>query len=376
MSTPSGAAPAERSMQRRLALAAWALDLPSRLGPASALVVIVGTLASGWLVVYAFGGAEHVSPQWFYLPVILAAVRFRSIGRLAVALVATVVAGPLLPLDTELGRAQPPGIWLTRGFFFVLIATLVGALVDRIRTSLQRELELAREERDLARLQSEVTTRVSHEFRTPLTVIKGVVRTLQTRDLDPRESGELLAGLAGAAERLEDLVAMVTAAAEDPSRVEVLDAREIALADSLRRVGNRLPGRGATERLALRTGSEGTRLRTDRLAFERILREVVDNALKFSPRECRVLVWSERTAGGVEIHVADEGAGIDDSMLERAFDPFVRGDTSLTSVTDGLGIGLPAAANLARQLGGSLALRRRELGGTEAVLALPAEATA
>jgi signal transduction histidine kinase len=374
MSTPSGAAPAGRSIQRRVALASWAFDLPSRLGAASALIVILGTLACGWLVVYSLGGASHVSPQWLYLPVILAAVRFRSIGRLAVAVVATVVAGPLLPLDTQLGRAQPPGIWLTRGFFFILIASLVGALVDRTRTSLQREVELAREERDLARLQSEVTTRVSHEFRTPLTVIKGVVRTLQTRDLGPRERRELLAGLDGAAERLEDLVAMVTAAAEDSSKVEVADAREIGLADCLRRVGNRLPGLAAPERLSLGAGSEGARLRTDRLAFERILREIVDNALKFSPPESRVVVWSERTTGGVEIHVADEGTGIDDSMLERAFDPFVRGDTSLTAVTDGLGIGLPAAANLARQLGGSLALRRREAGGTEAVLTLPAEA--
>jgi signal transduction histidine kinase len=374
MSSPSGWAPARTSGRRRAAVASWVFDLPGRLGRASALAVVVGTLCAGWLAVYALGGAEHFSPQWFYLPVILGAVRFRAAGRLTVAIAAAVVAGPMLPMDVRLAQAQPAGIWLTRGLFFVLIAAIVGALVDRIRTSLERELELAREERDLARVQGEVTARVSHEFRTPLTVIKGVVRTLETRELDPRESRELLAGLAGAAERLEDLVAMVTAAAEDPSKVDVLDAREISLAESLRRVGNRLPGLDATTRLSLRPASEAIRLRTDRLAFERILRELVENALKFSPRAAPVSVWAERSSAGIEVHVADDGPGVDDAMLERVFDPFVRGDTSLTSVTDGLGMGLPAAATLARQLGGALVLRRRDGGGTEAMLTLPAEA--
>jgi signal transduction histidine kinase len=355
-----------------VAWATRALDLPHRLGRGAAGVLVAVGLSAAWLATDFLGGPARVSPQWFYLPIILAAVRFRYAGALTTALAATVLAGPLMAFDTELGTRQPPAMWISRGCFFVFIALLVAALVDRVRTSLERELDLTREERDLARWQAGVTARVSHEFRTPLTVIKGVARTLEMQHLSPAESAEMLTGLVGATERLEDLVALVTTAAEDPGRVETLHRQDLELQDTVRRVVNRLPALGALERVHIRPGSEGDIVHTDRMAFERLLRELVENALKFSPRDAPVTVWTERGREVLEIHVLDFGPGVPEGLRQRAFDPFVRGDLSMTSPTEGLGVGLSAAVNLSRQLGGSLDLRRPDGGGTEAVLSLPA----
>jgi signal transduction histidine kinase len=202
-------------------------------------------------------------------------------------------------------------------------------------------------------------------------VIKGVARTLATQQLPPDEVGELIGGLTDAAERLGDLVAMVTTAVEDPSRVEAVRAEPLPLAATLGRVLDRMPALRPSERVDLRPGSEEVVVRTDRVAFERILHELVGNALKFSPAASRVSVWADLEDSGVRIHVLDRGPGIPVEVMERAFDPFVRGEFSLTSSTGGLGIGLSAAGILARQLGGQVLLQAADGGGTEAVLRLP-----
>jgi signal transduction histidine kinase len=348
-----------------------ALDIPSRLGRLPALALIASGMAAVWVTADLSGGAANVSLHWFYLPIILATFRFRYVGALASALAASVAAGPLLPLDTRLGTPQPADIWVPRAFFFVLIALLVAALVDRARTTLERELHLARDERDLARRQAAVIASVSHEFRTPLTVIKGVARTLETQQLPPDAARELLGGLTEAAERLSDLVSMVTTAVEDPGPVEAVRRSDVPLSATLLRLLDRLVALDARERVELLPGSEDVVVATDALTLERILRELVQNALKFSPPDTAVSVWAERRDPLLEIHVLDRGPGITDDVRDRAFDPFVRGEFSLTSSAGGIGVGLPAAGILARQLGGTLRLAPAEGGGTEAVLGLP-----
>jgi two-component system, OmpR family, sensor histidine kinase KdpD len=349
-----------------------ALDLPSRLGRVPALVLIAAGIGAVWVTADASGGAGNVSLHWFYLPIILATFRFRYVGAVASALAASVASGPLLPLDTAVGAPQPVGLWLPRAFFFLLIALLIAALVDRARTTLERELHLARDERDLARRQAAVIASVSHEFRTPLTVIKGVARTLETQQLSPDAADELLGGLSQAAERLSDLVSMVTTAVEDPGPVDKLRRSPVSLRAALRHVVDRLPSLDAVDRVELRGGSEDVVVATDELTLERILRELVQNALKFSPSGTTVSVWGQRRRAAVDIHVLDRGPGIADDVVDRVFDPFVRGEFSLTSSAEGIGVGLAAAGILARQLGGALRLGRAEGGGTEAVLSLPA----
>src|SRR4051812_34495536 len=79
--------------------ATWALALPHRLSRAAAGVLVGLGLAAAWLATDLLGGPARVSPQWFYLPIILAAVRFRYVGALAAGIAATVLAGPLMPFD-------------------------------------------------------------------------------------------------------------------------------------------------------------------------------------------------------------------------------------------------------------------------------------
>jgi len=103
-------------------------------------------------------------------------------------------------------------------------------------------------------------------------------------------------------------------------------------------------------------------------ALRRCLTNIVDNAIRYGRRATlRVEDGAERIA----IRVLDEGPGIPEEELEKAFEPFFRGETSRSRETGGTGLGLGIARNIARAHGGDLSLRNRPEGGLEATLTLP-----
>ena len=85
-------------------LTAWftLADLPAGL----ALAIIAVLFPVSWAVAYWMGGGANVLPEWFLIPIVLAGLRFGSLGALSVALVATVVAGPLLPRTPPRARRR------------------------------------------------------------------------------------------------------------------------------------------------------------------------------------------------------------------------------------------------------------------------------
>lgn len=92
-------------------------------GPAVALITL--SLVCAWLVVRGTGGTQGVGPHLFYLPIIAAALRFGPRAALVTSLVAGVLCGPLLPLDTVTGEPQPVLGWTIRLVIFVGIGVFV-----------------------------------------------------------------------------------------------------------------------------------------------------------------------------------------------------------------------------------------------------------
>ena len=86
---------------------------------------IAAVIALVWMLTYAAGGSHTVFPHLFYIPVLVAALRFGVRGALVAGLVAGLAAGPLLPADTATGAEQPMLSWILRTVMFVGIASLV-----------------------------------------------------------------------------------------------------------------------------------------------------------------------------------------------------------------------------------------------------------
>ncbi len=115
-----------------------------------------------------------------------------------------------------------------------------------------------------------------------------------------------------------------------------------------------------------------TRVNVDRQVFETVLRNLLGNAVKFSPKGGRVGVEATRDAGAVEIRITDQGAGISPERLAQVFTGRIE-STRGTSGEKGTGVGLNLCRDLARASGGELLLESEAGRGTVAVLVLPAE---
>lgn len=334
---------------------------------ASALVVV--TLGASWVLTYVLGGAGKVPPHWFYIPIVVAGARFGPVGAGLTAVVAGVLAGPLMPADVSTGTQQLLSDWGIRAVAFLVIGLVITSMVRLLTASLGRELELTRRELEFATRKAAVIATVSHEFRTPLTIIDGVSRTLAGAAAG-EEQRSLLDGLRAAVKRLDALVDTVLTTAEgleglrEPSHVPVDVARLCRL------VVDELGELEASTRLRLHVEPEVSAFSTDPEILRRVLRHVIENALKFSPSEEPVTVRAHREGGEVVFLISDHGPGVPTSLMERA-DAFVQADQSSTRTRSGLGIGLFAVHTLTRHLGGRFELRARSEGGTVAVLRFP-----
>lgn len=136
---------------RRHDVAASRTRLLARLPSWAQLVAVAALLAGCWLLVYGAGGTRTAFPHVFYIPIVLAALPFGVVGGLVAATVATLLCGPLMPLDVATGETQQLANWLIRGGFFVTVGGLAGTSTASLRRSfqaglsrqLQHELDLA-----------------------------------------------------------------------------------------------------------------------------------------------------------------------------------------------------------------------------------------
>ena len=196
-------------------------------------VGIIAGLGLCYALTAALGSNRVVSTTW-YIPVILfGAARFRYAGGLLTAFTATILSGPLREGSVA---ANPPILWIGRGVVFTIVGVVTSGLIERIVASKQRELELAEQERDLAIRQAAVIATVSHEFRTPLTVISGVARTLEMHDMVSPDGIPLLEGLGSASRRLTDLVNTIGAVLDGTESDTFVRRETVLLRDVLTHV--------------------------------------------------------------------------------------------------------------------------------------------
>ncbi len=254
---------------------------------------------------------------------------------------------------------------------YAALFRIVATASRRLRRQADRELRLANEERDLALRKAAVLATVSHEFRTPLTIIEGVSSTLERHEMVTEGGRSLLDSLRHAGRRLNDLVDALLAAAEGMDRDGEVQRRPVALSDIIQEVVDGLSSLEADSRVRVMASSDDDTVMSDPAMLKPLVRHIMENALKFSPRESAVDVSIDRTSGEVEVRVRDRGPGIDPAFLERAFDPFTQEDQSSTRAKPGLGIGLYAARKIAELVGGRVELQRHPEGGMEAIIHLP-----
>ncbi len=145
-----------------------------------------------------------------------------------------------------------------------------------------------------------------------------------------------------------------------------LETRSFSLVPLFQTLARRFAPLAAARGITLETAAAQTEVAGDPGATERILSNLLDNAVKFSPARSRIAVAAREIAGAVEVLVEDQGRGIPLLEQERVFEPFARLDRE----KPGAGLGLSIARELAEAQGGRLSLTSEPGRGSTFVLTL------
>ena len=331
-----------------------------------ALAASLGLIVCSALVVQLFDGATASHFHYFVAVAVIALYQDWPVYALAIGFVALEhgIVGALSE-DNVFARDGSPWLLaaLHTGAVLAESAVLVvfwhandqaRAAADRLREQLsqgQSSVRAQLEETD--RIRADLIATVSHEFRTPLTGIRGAALTLLKRGdrLDEESRQRLLTAVLDQQERLsrllENMLTAARATAADPTAVAEVDAvaAEVAML-----AGAARPECGAVSVVV----EPGTVARIDRHALHQVLANLVDNAQQHGNRGTVPLVAAGSDNAGVWVTVSNEGRTLDDNTAGRLFEPFTQLDTGATRDAEGLGMGLYVVRRLVEVYGGGV----------------------
>jgi two-component system sensor histidine kinase KdpD len=257
----------------------------------------------------------------------------------------------------------------------------VGLALENARlTSRQRQFatELAekvsaarRELEELDRAKSAFVAIASHELRTPLTALQGFSELLAVRRLPPEEVSRLAGVMRREAKRLGRIVSDLL----DLSRIErglepALCRIPLAVEPAVAATVDLFRQGTATHPIAIACDPALPRVDADPDALERVLTNLISNAIKYSPAGSEVRVAARALAGAVAIDVADSGRGIPADALGRIFEPYYRVPDA-AGAARGTGIGLAVVKALVEAHGGAVRVESAPMLGTRMTVVFP-----
>lgn len=254
----------------------------------------------------------------------------------------------------------------------VLAAFATHLTVALDRQELERQAAEAQRLREGNRVRTALLAAVSHDLRTPLAGIKAAVSSLRSPGMawSEADEAELLATIEEGTDRLHSILANLL----DLSRLQTgavqVTGQEIGLDDVVSRTVASMPQARAVE---LGFAEQLPLVRADAGLLDRVVENLVDNAVRHSGQDGRVSVRTSRMGQHVQLRVVDRGKGVEDIEKERMFRPFQRLDDS--EARPGVGLGLAVARGLTEAMGGALTAEDTPGGGLTMVVDLPAADT-
>lgn len=259
-----------------------------------------------------------------------------------------------------------------------LSGQVAGLLSTELADAVRRALEL---EGELSTLRTEVEAgstakadflaNISHELRTPVTVAKGIAYVLKNPAVPDSERSEFLDQLTGSLDKLIGIVDEIITLSELERGTFELNLSETDLAPLVRHaldeVRLRYPGTPIAAEVpdGLRCVADGPRVGS-------VVRELLDNACRYSPFGRTVELVARDLAEGVTVQVTDRGEGLDRAVAARAFEqPFSTGEGVLNKEKAGVGTGLHLARQLIGQHGGVMWVDPVPSGGTRVAFCIP-----
>jgi PAS domain S-box-containing protein len=234
----------------------------------------------------------------------------------------------------------------------------------------RREREAAQRLRALDDMKNTFLEAVSHDLRTPLTSILGSALTLeQTRfELPKAESLDLVRRVASNARKLERLLSDLLDLDRLQRGIVSPQRRPTDLAALVARTVDELEDPAGHE---IDVDVEAVTVSVDAAKVERIIENLLSNAIRHTPPGTRIWLRASSLDGGLMLVVEDEGPGVPDDLREAVFEPFRQAPGSSSEHSPGVGVGLSLVRRFAELHGGRAWLEARDGGGASFKVFLP-----
>lgn len=210
---------------------------------------------------------------------------------------------------------------------------------------------------------------VAHDLRTPMTRLR-VTAEAALASNDPAKHREALSDCLEESERVLSMLTTLMDISEAETGTMKLSTTEMILAEVISEVTEIYADTAEEAGVTLQAGVPADlTVRADRDRLRQALANLVDNAIKYTPRGGRVEMTAAREPGAVIIRVSDTGAGISEQDLPRIFDRLYRGDQS--RATRGLGLGLSLVRASVEAQGGTVSVESKPGAGSTFTVRLP-----
>ena len=284
--------------------------------------------------------------------------------------------------ETTLNIYVKPPIWLTiyAYIFYVLVAGLTLWAIRRQgiqrlkhRFKLEQERQEAERKHEFDQVRIKFLTNLSHEFRTPISLIVSPAEQLLEMEHSP-EKKEQISLIKRNARRLLNLVNQLLDFRKLEESELKLNLTENDLVAFIKEVADSFKDLSHRKHIEFRFSSSVSQYHTsfDRDKIERVLFNLLSNAFKFSRERDHIsLTIGKNLPEGIKIVVSDTGIGMDAPTREKIFERFYQGDTDRAILNQGNGIGLSIAREFVNMHGGTIEVESEPGKGSSFVVSLP-----
>jgi PAS domain S-box-containing protein len=224
------------------------------------------------------------------------------------------------------------------------------------------------ERKKVEQLKDEFIGLVSHELKTPLTVVTGAIHTAMDERVSPEEQHRLLEDAAWGADSLANILNNLLELSRHQADRLKLDTKSVDIREIADKAAKAVGKQHPTYLMSLNIPS-GLRLVVDPGRLERIFINLIDNAYKYSPEGSEVRVFTRQGKKEIVIGVSDQGVGIAPEDQEDLFEPFSR--VGLESRIQGIGLGLVVCQRLVEAHGGRIWVESKPGEGSTFLFTIP-----
>jgi signal transduction histidine kinase len=270
------------------------------------------------------------------------------------------------------GAPNPPGTGLPESQRYLLLA--MGVMVLFLIAGTYFIARAIRREMEVSRMQSDFVSTVSHEFRSPLTSIRQLSEILELGRVPSEERRQVYyTTLVRETQRLQRLVEALLNFGRMEAGARPYRFEEIETASLVHRVAGEFEAQLAAGRRIELSGPDATcAINADPDALSVVLRNLIDNALKYSPEHPAIWVQWGLERAQVAIRVRDEGLGITAGERRSIFRKFVRGSAASAANVKGSGVGLAMVKHIIAAHHGEIRVDSTPGAGSTFTVVLPA----